>query len=104
MSDILDLEFKQKDIICTFCYKIKDSVILSDFYSLKWIISNRNGEYDLDPKEMEKRFFDFLFLLSKKYDVDMISEKEKQLLKLNLIDMIELMSQQILGWFRKRMI
>lgn len=97
-----NLEYKQKDIICTFCYKIKDRLTYTDFYNLRHIIIKHRSNSPLALFETKDRFFDFLFLLSKKYDVDVLQPREKALLRLNVIENMEYMAKQIRGWIVKK--
>jgi hypothetical protein len=97
-----DLEYKQKDIICTFCYKIKDRLTYTDFYNLRHIISQHRSNGILQLFETRDRFIDFLFLLSKKYDIDVIQPREKALLRINVIENMEYMAKQIRGWIVKK--
>lgn len=96
------LEYKQKDIICTFCYKIKDRLTYTDFYNLRHIITQHRSNSPISLFETKDRFFDFLFLLSKKYDIDIIQPKEKELLGINVIENMEYMAKQIRGWIVKK--
>ena len=99
---IRDLEFKQKDIICTFCYQIRDKLTFADLCNLKHIIKLYKNNSVLDLFETKNRFFDFMFLLSKKYDIDMIKAREKALLRINVVENMEYMAKQIKGWIVKK--
>lgn len=96
-----NLEYKQKDIICTFCFKIRDKLTLADYKTLEHIIKEHRSNSSLQLFETRDKFFDFMFLLSKKYDIDVIPLREKALLRINIIENMKYMLDQIKGWIIK---